>query len=62
MFQLTNAAKMWVNRRYHCAMAKVLLIDDDRKHSELLQAYFKRFGIKLVCASVAKFARPAIFQ
>jgi len=31
-------------------MAKVLLIDDDRKHSELLQAYFKRFGIKLVCA------------
>jgi DNA-binding response OmpR family regulator len=50
MFQLTNAAKMWVNRRYHCAMAKILLIDDDRKHSELLQAYFKRFGIKLVCA------------
>ena len=31
-------------------MTKVLLIDDDRKHSELLQAYFKRFGINLVCA------------
>lgn len=31
-------------------MAKVLIIDDDRKHSELLQAYFKRFGISLVCA------------
>ncbi len=31
-------------------MSKVLIIDDDRKHSELLQAYFKRFGITLVCA------------
>jgi DNA-binding response OmpR family regulator len=31
-------------------MIKVLIIDDDRKHSELLQAYFKRFGIKLLCA------------
>ena len=31
-------------------MAKVLIIDDDRKHSELLQAYFKRFGINLICA------------
>jgi len=31
-------------------MAKVLLIDDDRKHSQLMQAYFKRFGINLVCA------------
>ena len=31
-------------------MSKVLLIDDDRKHSDLLQAYFKRFGIQLVCA------------
>ncbi len=31
-------------------MAKVLLIDDDRKHSALMQAYFKRFGITLVCA------------
>lgn len=31
-------------------MTKVLLIDDDRKHSELLQAYFKRFGINVLCA------------
>jgi two-component system, OmpR family, response regulator len=35
-------------------MARVLLIDDDRKHSELLQAYFKRFGIGLSCAFDAK--------
>ena len=34
-------------------MTKVLIIDDDRKHSELLQAYFKRFGINLVCAENA---------
>ena len=32
------------------SMAKVLLIDDDRKHSELMRAYFKRHGINLVCA------------
>jgi DNA-binding response OmpR family regulator len=32
-------------------MTKVLIIDDDRKHSELLQAYFKRFGINLSCAA-----------
>ena len=31
-------------------MKKVLLIDDDRKHSELMQAYFKRYGIKVLCA------------
>jgi DNA-binding response OmpR family regulator len=31
-------------------MSKVLLIDDDRKHSDLMQAYFKRYGINLVCA------------
>ena len=31
-------------------MTKVLLIDDDRKHSELMQAYFKRYGINLLCA------------
>ena len=35
-------------------MTKVLIIDDDRKHSELLQAYFKRFGINLVCAFEAE--------
>jgi DNA-binding response OmpR family regulator len=40
--------------RYDAPMAKVLIIDDDRKHSELLQAYFKRFGIKLVCALEAE--------
>ena len=36
--------------RYHRAMTKVLIIDDDRKHNELLQAYFKRFGINLITA------------
>ena len=35
-------------------MAKVLIIDDDKKHSDLLQAYFKRFGINLVCAHEAE--------
>jgi DNA-binding response OmpR family regulator len=34
-------------------MTKVLLIDDDKKHSDLLQAYFKRFGINLSCAADA---------
>ena len=34
-------------------MTKVLIIDDDRKHSKLLQEYFKRFGIKLVTAGDA---------
>lgn len=34
-------------------MSKVLIIDDDREHSELLKAYFKRFGISLVCAGDA---------
>ena len=35
-------------------MTKVLLIDDDKKHSELLQAYFKRFGINLIFAHEAE--------
>jgi DNA-binding response OmpR family regulator len=35
-------------------MTKVLIIDDDRKHSDLLQAYFKRFGINLLCAFEAE--------
>jgi DNA-binding response OmpR family regulator len=35
-------------------MSKVLIIDDDKKHSDLLQAYFKRFGINLVCAYEAE--------
>ena len=34
-------------------MAKVLLIDDDRKHSELLKNYLKQFGISLECAGDA---------
>ena len=41
------------NEEYDYAMTKVLLIDDDKKHSELLQAYFKRFGINLLCAGDA---------
>jgi len=35
-------------------MIKVLLIDDDRKHSELLKAYLKKFGISLECAGEAE--------
>ena len=35
-------------------MAKVLLIDDDRKHSELLKNYLKQFGITLECAGNAE--------
>lgn len=35
---------------YSSRMAKVLIIDDDKKHSELLKAYFERYGIKLTCA------------
>jgi len=31
-------------------MSKVLIIDDDKKHSELLKAFFERYGIKLTCA------------
>ncbi|MCJ7556489.1 MAG: response regulator transcription factor [Gammaproteobacteria bacterium] len=43
-------------------MIKILLIDDDRKHSELLRAYLKQFGMTLDCAGSAeeglnKFAR-----
>jgi DNA-binding response OmpR family regulator len=34
-------------------MARVLLIDDDRRHSELLRTYLSRFGIDLVCAADA---------
>ena len=30
-------------------MVKVLLIDDDRKHSALLQVYFKRHSINVIC-------------
>ena len=31
-------------------MTTILLIDDDRRHSELLKTYLGRFGIELVCA------------
>jgi DNA-binding response OmpR family regulator len=34
-------------------MIKVLLIDDDKKHSELLRNYMKQFGISLDCAGDA---------
>lgn len=34
-------------------MTKVLLIDDDERHSELLKTYFERFGIQLECAPEA---------
>jgi DNA-binding response OmpR family regulator len=42
-----------VDEGYDPLMAKVLLIDDDLKHSQLLQAYFKRFGIQMLCAANA---------
>lgn len=35
-------------------MIRVLLIDDDRKHSELLREYLKQFDIKLDCAGEAE--------
>jgi DNA-binding response OmpR family regulator len=34
-------------------MAKVLLIDDDKKHSDLLKNYLEQFGIALDCAGDA---------
>jgi two-component system OmpR family response regulator len=34
-------------------MTRVLLIDDDKRHSELLKTYLARFGIDLVCAGEA---------
>jgi DNA-binding response OmpR family regulator len=43
--------QVWqAHKAYDRGMSKVLLIDDDRKHSDLLQAYMKRFGINLSCA------------
>ena len=35
-------------------MIKILLIDDDRKHSELLKNYLSQFGMDLVCAGNAE--------
>lgn len=49
-FKLPKPYIWQVSTRYHRLMAKILLIDDDRKHSDLMQAYFKRHGINLVCA------------
>jgi len=42
---LRRAAQVMIGR-----MSKVLIIDDDKKHSELLKAFFERYGIKLTCA------------
>ncbi len=53
-FDTANRQRAGGDTRYHCRMTKVLLIDDDRKHSELLQAYFKRFGMNLICAENAE--------
>lgn len=49
-FELPVLCDYPADTRYHWPMAKVLLIDDDRKHSELMKAYFKRYSINLVCA------------
>ena len=49
-FELPVPGDKLAGTGYVCRMAKVLLIDDDRKHSELMQAYFKRYGINLICA------------
>lgn len=35
-------------------MTKVLLIDDDRRHSKLLKTFLERFGIELDCAEEAE--------
>ena len=50
MFQCNGRRDGGRDTRYYSAMTKVLLIDDDRKHSDLMQAYFKRYGINLLCA------------
>ena len=46
-------AYFWRPYRYHVRMTRVLLIDDDKKHSELLRTYMKQFGITLDCAGDA---------
>jgi len=35
-------------------MTRILLIDDDERHSRLLQTYLARFGMELVCATEAE--------
>ena len=54
MFRCRPFADAPLNQEYYARMTKVLIIDDDKKHSALLQAYFKRFGINLVCAYEAE--------
>ena len=39
--------------RYHLAVIRVLLIDDDERHSQLLKAYCRRYSIVLDCAGDA---------
>ncbi|MEO0424822.1 MAG: response regulator transcription factor [Pseudomonadota bacterium] len=41
-------------------MNRVLIIDDDERHSALLKSYFERFGIELVCAVDAESGLPLI--
>lgn len=49
----TSRSTQLKNCRMMIRMAKVLLIDDDKKHSELLKSYLKQFGIALECAGDA---------
>lgn len=39
---------------YHSLMTRILLIDDDERHSELLKSYLARFGMTLHCAADAE--------
>ena len=41
-------------------MNRVLIIDDDERHSALLKQYFERFGIDLICAVDADSGLPLI--
>ena len=41
-------------------MPRVLIIDDDERHSALLKQYFERFGIELICAGDAASGLPMI--
>ncbi len=49
-----------VDCRYAVAMNRVLIIDDDERHSALLKSYFERFGIELICAGDAETGLPMI--
>lgn len=46
--------------RYAVAVNRVLLIDDDERHSALLKRYLERFGIELICAGSAEEGLPLI--